>query len=72
VSREGLTGTERRAFETVARTLREEAGRARRAGDLALAADLRQDAARVALNQTLVSDRRGRAVERIKRARLGR
>lgn len=59
-TRGGLTGTQQRAFATVARTLREEAGRAQRAGDFAIAQELRRDAARVELNEALVAERRRR------------
>jgi len=60
MSREGTTGTVRRAFQTVARELAAEAGRAQRDGDVALAQELRRDAARVALNLTLLDERRSR------------
>jgi hypothetical protein len=61
VSRDGMTGTTRRAFATVARALREEAARAQRAKDVALAQELRRDAARVEMNAHLVDERRKRA-----------
>jgi hypothetical protein len=61
MSRDGMTGTTRRAFATVARTLREEAARAERSEDVALAQELRRDSARIVIHAYLIDERRKHA-----------